>query len=340
MSGTIDWLTLILDPVDVPEALWLQIRDHFPNVVQKICTMTGDVEWQIPARESIRSDTHQVTLKCGGRFSIEGSPSRLFDLNNVFGSSDIQECARRMITFAAKQLGVILPMNLKKWRCTRIDYACNYLQGSKAEVNEILRTMALAEACRQGKAIYENGVNFGEGSTLHMGVVYGKGHHLRQLVKKGRAVASPDQLDKADRLIRLEYRMRKKWLDRRASMFGHWSEISERQLVEYHADYFSKFISNYEVADMDHILESVRAVAPTQRQADAAYACYLNIRENGYVKAKAKYTKHTFLRHLRALKKAGLTEANFVQSCVVPITRKSIELGQPVSSWDELLKAV
>ena len=340
MSGAIDWLTLILDPVDIPADLWQQIRAHFPDVIQKIDTMTGDVEWQIPAREKIRSDSHQVVIKCGGKFSIEGSPARLFDKNNVFGSADIRECAKEMIRFAARSLGVILPMDLKKWQCTRIDFACNYLQASKAEVQEILRTISIAEACRQSRSTYENGINFGEGSTLHMGVVYGKGAHLRMLVKKGRAQATDQQLAHADRLVRLEYRMRKKWLQRHKQLYGHWSNIKPRQLVEFHANYFSRFISNYEVADMDHILQKIEAVAPTKRQAQAAYDCYLRIREVGYKQAKSTYKQQTFSRHMVALKKAGLTEANFVQSCVVPITRKSIELGKPVSSWEELARAI
>lgn len=338
MSGLIDWMTLALDPVDIPAALWVQIRSRFPCIVQKHDTLTGEVHWEIPAHENIRSDSHQIVMKCGGRFTIQGSPARLFDKNNVFGNPSPAECAKAMIKFAATALGVLLPMNLMRWRCTRIDFTCNYLQQSRAEVDEILRTISMAEACRQGKATYENGVTFGAGSTLHMGVAYGKGHHLRMMVRKGKAEANEMQIKAADRLLRLEYRVRKKWLDRNKHLFGHWSLITERQLIEFHASYFSRFMSNYEVADMGNLLEMIERVAPTQRQAKAAYDCYLNIRENGYKQAKATYRKPTFYRHVKCLRSAGLTEANFVQSSVVPITKKSVELGNPVSSWDELLK--
>lgn len=336
MSGLIDWLTLRIDPVDISDDLWRAIREKFPAVVMKYDRVTGTVDWEIPAHENIRSDSHQLVLKCGATLTIQGSPARLIDENNVFGSDDIQYCARKMIVFASQALGLLLPSDLKKWSCSRIDFTCNYVQESRAEVDEILRTISMAESCRQARATYENGVTFGAGSTLHMGIVYGKGRHLRMLIKQGKATATEEQLKLADKLIRLEYRMRKKWLDRNKSQFGHWSNITTKQLIQFHSDYFSKFISNYEVADMSNLIEMIEQAAPTKRQAQAAHDCFMRIREYGFKQAKATYNPRTFYRHIKCLRAAGLTDANFVQSSVVPITRKSIELGHPVSSWAEL----
>lgn len=76
-----------------------EIRQIFNEKQDKIVRISPDGEkvWEISARTSIRSDSHQVIARLGSNLEIMGSPARVMHTDNVFGSSDINVCFNAMI---------------------------------------------------------------------------------------------------------------------------------------------------------------------------------------------------------------------------------------------------
>lgn len=345
--GMIDWLTLWLDAS-------LLDRDSMQRVlknadrVQRINGLTGEVRWETAVRESIRSDDHNVTVNFGSRLQIQGSPARVVSAHNVFGSLDIQECAKQMIRFVAKHHSIIIPTDLKRWSCSRIDINQNFDLGSLAQAQQAVDYLKPLKCGRQKTSTKDTSVMWGEGSSLHMGKAYLKGPQLRELVLKNNARVSEEELKKADRLLRLEYSMRRGLIRRiRESSGLNWYDYSPEFLLQYHTDYFSKFISTVEVVDMCNVLDLLLANVGkkegqilTVGRAQAAYDCYLRIREKGYHNAKESYRPSTWFDHVKNLRSVGLVAADLQPSNVVPLRRRQIVLDQPISSWDQINLAI
>lgn len=341
--GMIDWLTLWLDAS-------LLDRDSMQRVlknadrVQRINGLTGEVRWETAVRESIKSDDHNVTVNFGSRLQIQGSPARVVSPHNVFGSLDIQECAKNMIEFVAKHHSIFIPKNLKLWSCSRIDVNQNFDMGSLAQAQQAVDFLKPLKCGRQKTTTYDTACIWGKGSSLHSGKAYLKGPQLRELVAKNNARVSDFELAKADRLLRIEYSMRRGLIHRIREGTGlNWYDLTPEILLAYHSNYFSKFISTVEVVDMcnvlDLLLENVGDgddQIPTEGRARAAYRCYTDIRMNGYHIAKESYPKATFYKHVKYLRTIGLGDSDLQPINVVPLRRRQIVLDQPISSWDQI----
>lgn len=341
--GMIDWLTLWLDASLLDRDSMRAVLQNADRV-QRINGMTGEVVWETSVREHIASDDHNVTVNFGSRLQIQGSPARVVSAHNVFGSLDIQQCAKDMITFVAKHHSIFIPTNLKLWTCSRIDINQNFDMGSLAQAQQAVDFLKPLKCGRQKTSTYDTSVVWGKGSTLHKGKAYLKGPQLRELVSKNNARVSLDELNLADRLLRLEYSMCRGLIHRiRESTGLNWYNFSPEFLLAYHSDYFSKFISTIEVVDMCNILDLLLSNVGkgegkilTEGQARAAYSCYTQIRMNGLHVAKESFTKTSWHRHISNLRTVGLGDSDFQHINVVPLRRRQIVLDQPVSSWDDI----
>ena len=343
LVGMIDWLTLIIDgsllPVDAREKCLNNI-----DRIQRINPATGEVRWETVCRESIRSDSHQVTVQFGSTLTIQGSPARIKNCNNVFGELDIQTCAKEMIKFVAVHFGIFLPPNLKLWRCTKIDVTQNFDMGSLEQVQQAIDAYKFIKVGRQKTSTEDTTVMWGKGSTLHMGKMYAKGPHARKMASQKTASYTETELKKADKLLRVEYSIRRLMIRRIRETTGReWHQFTSEFLLALHRDYFQKFISEVEVVDMDNILnlliENVgkgEGKIPTKGRATAAYDCYVRCRELGLKIAKETYPKSTWHLHLKNLRSVGLGEADMQSHNVVPLRRRQLFLDKPVSSWDEI----
>jgi II/X family phage/plasmid replication protein len=306
--------------------------------------MTGEIEWTQNCRQQIASDSHHVTVSFGSRLKIEGSPARVLNSHNVFGSLDIQKCAKDMIKFVADNHSIFIPQNLKMWACSKIDVTQNFDMGSLVQAQQAIDYLKSIKVGRQKTATKDTSCMWGEGSTLHMGKAYLKGPQLRKLVSKNNALVSETNLQKADRLLRLEYSIRRGLIRRiRESSGLSWYDYSPEFLLCLHQDYFSKFISTIEVVDMDNVLDKLLAnvgygegFIPTEGRARAAYDCYMRIRMNGFHIAKDTYGRSAWYTHLHNLSTIGLVAADLQPINVVPLLRRQIVLDQPVSCWDEI----
>ncbi len=331
----IDWLTLKVDAMALGQEQRDRLRSQTGRVVK--ISPTGEVEWETAARESIRSDSHQVTVCMGGELTVSGSPARVLGTSNVFGSGDIRECAAAMLRFVSVQVGVTLP-HLEAWRVTRADVTHNYDLGSLANVRQALLSLRHAEGGRYQLRTAAESVYWSVRSQLRSGKAYAKGPHVEYQHKKGQVELSQDELQLAGRLLRLELSLRSQWWRERSNQ--QWHTYSEGQLDELHAEYFAPLVGKVEVSDMrsvcDQVIEAAKRLGYTEGKGKAAYAHWLAICDVGLEHVRDLTARATHYRHLKVLREAGLSFSDFQARRVVPFRRSALVLAQPVRCWDEL----
>ena len=328
----IDWLTLKL----YGSLLSPEVRAKFTQRQDKIVRLSpeGEIIWEIPARTSIRSDSHQITVRLASDLEIKGSPARVMHSDNVFGSSDNLECFHAMRKYVANQLEIILPANPEIWQCKVVDITENYMLDSLIEVKQALNYLRHAEGWRYQVQTKAETIYWSKTSRLRAGIAYAKGPHLEYQKKKGQVEISDEYLQAALKLLRLELRLG----------FQFWREISEKPWYKYtsddfkqmHHDYFSQFIGDIELTENDDILEKLKNIT-TEGQAFSAYRTWKLIRTDGMESARALMTKSTWYRHKYLLNQVGMSWADFQEGNTVPFRRKTICLDNTVSSWNEVL---
>jgi len=326
----LDWLTLRLPPERISAALRHKLQER-QSWVQRI-DQHGELAWRSPVRERLRSDSHAVHVLCGYDLEIAGSPARVRAGNNVFGSRDPRECAADMLAFVERVTGAQLPA-IEHWRVTRMDVTLNYLFGCRAEVRQALSFLALSEGGHYRVQSKAETVYWNQSSRKRAAKAYHKGQHLRYQIEREEAIATPAELCLADRLLRLELALRGAWW--REHAVKPWYEYSAEELEAIHADYFGRFLT-CEVPVMGDLLASCCAVARTKGQGEAAYRTYLLIREVGLRHVQSLMPRSTWGRHRKILFEAGLSWADLKKSNVIPLRRRSLDLGAPVHSWEDI----
>ncbi|MEM7504707.1 MAG: hypothetical protein AAF417_21915, partial [Pseudomonadota bacterium] len=163
---------------------------------------------------------------------------------------------------------------------------------------------------------------------------YLKGPQLRAMQRKreytGRRY-SEDEIAGADRVVRLELMLRRKWFEDRP-----WYNVTSDCLLAEFFSYFDRMLGTMEVTDVSALLARCIDSAPTEGQGRAAYATWLLIRSHGYEPARQVKTKSTWYRDIKVLKAAGLGTADLRGGVVVPFRRRAVSIQQ-VNSWQQLL---
>lgn len=331
----IDWLTLRVDGTQVSPAAVAALRAS-AGVVMKI-SPGGEVEWQAPARECIRSDSHQVTVQMGSDLMVCGSPARVMATSNVFGAGDPLACASAMVEFVSRSIGHRLP-ELRRWRVTRVDVTHNFDMLTGANVRQALSALRHAEGGRYQVRTEAETVYWSIRSKHRKGKAYSKGPHLEHLVKRGQAIASEDELRLSQRLLRLELTLGSEWW--RQSAAKPWWAYSEDEFDELHREYFSGLVGGVEVIDMRDVqgavLEAAKRQGLSEGKARAAYLYWCAIQSQGFEHCRANTARATHFRHVKLLRAAGLSWADFQARNVVQLRRVPLLLGAPVRSWAEL----
>lgn len=353
----LDWLTLKLKRESVSAEDWQKLEGRAgrvlaisrdvenPNDRVRLVTGNGEVvldapgklEWVTVSRESIRSDSHQITVHAGYDLEITGSPARVLHGNNVFGSSDILECFRAMVDFVNRNTGVSLPLDPSAWRVTRVDVTQNYDLGSAAEVRQALSYLRHSEGGRYVVRTKSETVYWSPNSDVRSGKAYHKGPHLQYQNKKNQCQVTEEEIILADRLLRLELSLKNHFW--REQSTKPWHAYTENDLNEIHNKFFSQLIGKIEVVEMDSILNVFEKVAPTKGQALAAFRTWSLIKAVGSLETQASMPRATWMRHRKVMFDAGLTWADLHAQNIVPLRRRTIELGQPVQSWSDLRMA-
>jgi hypothetical protein len=330
----IDWLTIHLD---VPQHLWARCSAHAAQnwQVQKVCPATGEVEWSAPCRESVRSDTHQVTIKVSAsRITVSGSPARSMGLpHNVWGSDNLIQCGKAHLRLAREALpGIPLP-GLGAWIISKVDVTHNYTLGAAAEVRQALAYLREYDGgrykvdTRRGETVY-----WSLGSAMRSAKAYHKGPHLLYQVRKGQAEATEEELGLAQLLLRLEMMLGNEWW-RRVRLAGKNQWVVDLE-GEFNA-YWAGLIGKVEVAEMSE-LELIRKAAKTDGQALAAYRTWCVVKSVGHREAQESMPARTWYLHRKILFDAGLSWGDLAKGQVVPFRRRLLVLERPVNSWADV----
>lgn len=339
LCAVIDWLTLRLPTWAVPPEVWDRVRDRAGRVVS--VDADGVVQWERLVWETIRSDSHRVHVRAGDCLEIMGSPARAMSDHNVFGSSDLLECASAMVGLVSRTLCIQLPPVGDPWRCTRIDYALNFDLGDAAAVRTALNWMRYAEGGRYRGRSAGTTVYWGVKSSFLSGKAYHKGEHQRHALKRGDCFLTEPQLLLSDRLLRLELAFRRNWL-RKLDVWTLKQDFFEAA----HADYFRPLIGDCEVRTMDaDLLDRLRRLElepgkrVTEGAALGAFRTAALCAHVGIETASASMSKTTWFRHRKLLLAAGLSLADLRAGHVVPLRAQRVILGAPVRSFSEMRAA-
>jgi len=370
----IDRLLLSIDWVHLPDGHQDLIHSKYNKIME--INPSGEVQWVKPRTSKLRSDDPNLNLRfTGSGFQIWGSPSVIMNGgNNVFGSSNIADCANALIVHASTALNVFLPF-CERWELDGLDLTHNYLLGDSNEVLQVLDYMKKLKAPRVKTDCYPESVYYGKGSKLRTSKAYSKGHQLRKLesklAKQSGMYLNLDewQLAIAYNLLRLELclkkeyfnRMRKKhskgWIERNEDMpkdqivkriefRWEWWLMDEYDLEKIYDDNWTEILGNgVEVPVIERDLEAAifdaaRSLGHTDNQANAAYLTWASIKSFGRSTTQYRMSKTTWFRHMKILKAAGLTSADFEQGQVQVLRITHINLGKKVESWEEIRESL
>jgi II/X family phage/plasmid replication protein len=255
----------------------------------------------------------------------------------VFGTGCILQAARQMLDLVASSLSLDLPRDLHRYRITRCDVTVNYDLGDAAVCRAALDALRYGEGGRF-RSIAKGGTLYWNQKSAHWaGKAYHKGQHLRFLARKQSIELEPWQFAGADRLLRLELSLRRHFWDRQEK---HWTQFSEQELEAIHSDYFRKFVGDIEVKNMDSdVLQRLEKVSRTKGRAKAAFRTLGLIKALGVEQTQTMMAASTYRNHVAELLAAGLSLSDLRAGNVLPFRRRTIELGKPVRSWDELRAA-
>ncbi|WP_201092828.1 phage/plasmid replication domain-containing protein [Thiocystis minor] len=254
----IDWVTARA-PFDAFSAAdWDKLR-LLGDRIQRLDPRTGELRWETSAWDSIRSDSHGLSYRCGSdAFWFQGSPARVIgDGDNTFSSGaaaalDLAGCVRRMRDFVLPVLGVSAPP-VERCVVSRVDVTANLLLSGPTDVRAALAVLRNCEGGRYrvsqqaGDTVY-----WGGKSRLMKGKAYAKGPHLEyQLRNKNYRGPeySPEQLMGANALLRLECTIGAQWWRERAGK--HWLEITAEDLKNKWANYFHRMLGTSEITEMN-----------------------------------------------------------------------------------------
>ena len=336
----IDWITARVDNELIPA----EIREKLDGVFDRIMCISpnGEIRWQKTTWNSIRTDSHQIAVRNTSHdFWIQGSPARTIgDGCNVFSAPpsstlDVEGCLTHMTEFVGKNLGIVVPP-LANWRVSRLDITRNLLLDSLDEVREALGVL---KNCNGGRYRVSqqagDSVYWSHRSKHRSGKAYAKGPHLQYLGKRktfDSKIYTQEELDLADRLLRLELKLAREWFKTHVS---HWQHITPEILSAEWDSYFKRTLGGAEIVNDHDLKTKIYTLAPTDGQGKSAYSLWLLIKNEGWEKARHATTKTTWYRNLKTLHEAGLSDADLSMGVIVPF-RKKIFTATSVNSWDEL----
>lgn len=338
----IDWVTCSIDLSFLTED-GREAARSLGDRIERFCPKTGQIHYSVPAWDSIRSDSHQISVRAtNSAITIMGSPARVLgDGCAVFGSGassalSLGGCVDAMRLFVQSQTGIQLPPDLNLWRVSRADVTGNLALGSLSQVRDALRILRDCEGGRYrvsnqaGDTVY-----WSSSSILQSGKAYAKGAHLRYLMKQktytGRPYTEADIIS-AEKILRLELRLGRLFFHR-----NPWQSLTPYDLKNIWTNYFSRMIGDTSMTNDIEIQDKLIRLAQTPAQGRAAYGCWLMIQSQGWERARDAYTARTWYRHLKYLRMAGLGDADISAGKVVPL-RRNIFSCELVTSWQQLHK--
>ena len=333
----IDYLTLAISPMVLSREMYEALYSQQDTVL--CMSPDGEVKWSKPTHQIMRSDTHQITFRLDQTLDIMGSPAHFMGVghDNVFGSMDIRECFHAMVSFVANRIGCELPLDPRLWKVRRVDVTGNFYLNTLTDVKQALSDLRHSEGGRYQVKTAAETVYWSQGSRLRSGKAYAKGPHMEKMVKKKQFLEiSQKQLDMLQGLLRIELQLGSQFWRKKKKQHQHWYTFTSKRFKAIFDEYFQPLIGQVEVSEMSDILDKLYEVAPTPRRAEAALNTWLRIKEYGLEKTRGKISRSKWYQDKKLLNQAGLGWSDFQQRRIVPFRRKTIILGDPVTSWDDL----
>lgn len=335
-----DWLTLRTNISDIQERELLELMPYLATM--EIRNMADELikHRLVIDIDSVRSDFQGMvwSITSNGKdkyLNIGASPASIEYGSNLFGSSDYFHCKKVLINHAKRVLrGCLLPID--NWHPRRIDVTQNYFLESHTQVKDALHMLRASDGMRQKSTVKGDSVYWGEQSKLRKGKAYDKYTQAVELCKRALKQGKPSpytesQLHLMDSILRLELTLGRTWFDRHQDE----SILKPDFLASQHEEFFGKFIGDSEVTDMDKLFKNLLLTAPSQGYAQAAYATYLMIIQNGYENTKSTMKARTFRQHKQYLLNAGLCEADLTSGKIMQLRKRKITM-QPVYNWEHL----
>ncbi len=291
-------------------------------------------EWY--SRKTKRSDSHQLTVGLSrNRITIDGSPARLGQENNVFGSMDIHECARRMVRHVGVSAGVILPA-YRQWRFTRIDATQNYDCGSIKGVRSALESLSKVAGGHLKASTFSDTVYWNKASDLWSAKAYAKGPHLLYQIRRHKAGASDDEIVLSTSLLRLEVSYKSQLIKR---LHWNWDTLTKEVLMSAFQDQLNLLIppNSCEVSGEQQLLESLVDTFG-QKKARALFGTWGMLKVVGLAATQDSMPRATWFRHKAAFAQVGLSLGDIATGTILPFRPKSI-IARPVDSWEDLRRA-
>jgi len=240
-----------------------------------------------------------------------------------------------MIAHVNSCMGLLLPLDVDKWKCSRVDITHNYALSCAADVRQALGYLRHAEGGRFQVRTTSDTVYWSPQSRMRSAKAYAKGAHMEYQEKKNQCVFEGDQVALGHKLLRLELCLKSEYWRRNASV---WT-LSEIELDQIHNEFFGHVVGRLEVKDMNTLLEQCEKVSKTKGQGAAAYRTYALVAQIGEHTVRNLMSRATWMRHRKILFSAGLTFADINSGKILPFRSRTIELAAPVRSWDELRAA-
>lgn len=352
----IDWLTL---RVKLPPQTHQAAADYANTrpQIQKWTPETGEVEWSVYARETIRSDSHQVVARVTPtEVEIHGSPSRAFGLpNNVFGLSSLNEAAEAMISFARSMLPFPLPFfSNDVWHVSRMDLTENYYVGRVSDVALLLDVLAqrrtvnnIASEEEDTAALVSKSSTTYKTKTVYWGKrsrntkvkMYAKGPHLWYQISKAQAILDHlECFDAMDHLLRFEVTLASKWCHENKPIRGEsFQDFYDRAVKAYYKQ--RNLIMTSVTVGSEEVEKKLRELFSSRRQKrsllQSVFSFYALLQVGGYDKAKSIYSKDTFRNYSEILISIGVNPQDVKR---IHLPKRQV-LFQQVSNWDMLKEA-
>lgn len=347
----IDWLTLRL-PISAAThpALFEKVFSYSGNLVSTDCN--GEIKWvkKLLDIESLRSDSPGLYWQLTGDgktdvLVIGASPASIEHGLNVWGSIDIEHCAKVLIACASKALQIILPPPAS-WQCRRIDTTSNYALPDAPCVKTALAQLLVSSGARRRASSHARGgdtVYWAPSSDRQKGKAYHKGPQILNLWKKNKIATLPPEYELLDQVIRFEHTLAAKWFREFEQEGQHWLNLTPEKLIALHTEFFAPLVAHgIEVKNMEKtqiVAAIMTANQCSEGQAKAAFTTYRNCREDGFTYTKDSMNDRTFRLHQKLLKRAGISDSHLRTASIIKFPKIRFDLAKPVACWDDIRRA-
>jgi II/X family phage/plasmid replication protein len=364
----IDRLLLSLNRQFIDDDVYEYLIAKFDSLER--ITTDGEILWSKPLTAKTRSDDPNVNFRFTSKgIQIWGSPAMVDNKNNVFGSSDIVECAIKLINKASKGLGIIFP-SYEKWDLQGLDITHNFYLDNFNDVKTALNALGKLSDGRLKTVRYPESVYFGMGSQTRTLKVYSKGVHMNKLARKDDVGLTTWELAATYNLLRVECVLKKKWLERyfaspdetelehyknmidsdrpvyngiyQTLKYKRWYEMNEDDLNVIYTDFWEHIAGNgvdvpaHEPDLEAQILDAAALNGYTEGLGKAAFKTWTVIKAVGKEQAQYMTGRSTWYQHIKLLKLAGLTTADISEAVVLKTRINTIDLTRRVESFDDI----